>query len=662
MIRKLTMLLLSGAICLLGAIPVLAEIVMPSPAQYTTIGEYEEAIGKKITKFNEAPALKTKVATGELPSVKERLPKEPMVVMPVEEIGQYGGTWRRVWLGLADLGGVFKLMFEPIITFSTDGSEVLPNIAKSWEVSEGGKVYTFHLRKGIKWSDGVPFTADDILFVYEDVLLNKELNPVFPAWLTVGGKPAKLEKVDDYTIRFRFADSYGIFLLMFAYRSASSTSWYFYAPKHYLQQFHPRYTSMDKLKKMAEEAGFKSWEQLYQAKGGTAWFVTNPDCPTIQAWKVTVPPPAQRMVMERNPYYWKVDPEGNQLPYIDRIVNDMVEDAEMINMKCSTGVVDFQQRKLTMRNFSLFMEYREKGDYRVLKWIKTLGADPVIKLNLTCKDPVLRKLFEDDRFRKSLSLAINRDEINELCWLGQAEPRQASLSSGMPYYSEEWEKAYAEYDLKKANSLLDEIGLKWDKNHEYRLRPAGKTLAVTIEFTPAYPVWADTLGLVKDYWKEIGIEVALKPEERGLYMLRVQGNEHQIGIWIMDNQVPFLVGPRHLIPVETADTHGLLCIEYARWYVTGGKAGEKPVGDVARLQELYDKIKLTVHEEKRRSLVEEIIQLHIKNIWMIGTVGEMPTPVVVKNNFRNVPETLLLENILGYVRTSNPYQFFIRQK
>lgn len=327
-------------------------------------------------------------------------------------------------------------------------------------------------------------------------------------------------------------------------------------------------------------------------------------------------------------------------------------------MKVSTGVLDFQQRKLRMQNYTLFMEYKEKGDYRVLLWKAANGSDPLIMPNQTCKDPVLRKLFQDNRFRKALSLAINREEINELLWLGQAEPRQASLVSGAPYYSEEWERAYAEHDLKKANSFLDEMGLEWDENQEYRLRPDGKMLAVVIEFTPAYATWSDTLELVKDYWKEIGIKVALKPEERSLYETRSAANKHEIGIWFMGRQIPFLVAPRNLIPSTVGQ--GTWGGEYARWYATGGKAGEKPVGDIARLQELYDKIQLGTDEEERKGLVEEIIQLHIKNIWMIGTVGEMPYPVVVKNNLRNVPDELTLEDNLGYVRVANPYQFFFK--
>ena len=387
----------------------------------------------------------------------------------------------------------------------------------------------------------------------------------------------------------------------------------------------------------------------------SGWWDTNPDRPTLWAWKLKVPGTATRMVHVRNPYYWKVDPEGNQLPYIDRITHDLVENPDMINFKAMTGEIDMQMRHILFANYTLLMENQEKGDYRVLKWRNAIGADPLIMPNQTCKDLVLRKLFENDKFRKALSLAINREEINELCYLGTAEPRQASIISGAPYYSEEWEKAYAEYDPKKANALLDEIGLKWDKDHKYRLRPDGKVLALTIEFTAAFGPWADALELIKGYWEAIGIKVAIKSLERSLRATRVASNEHQIAIWYMDRCSRWLASPTHILFGDWAS-------DYAEWYSTGGKAGEKPTGDIARLYDLWDRIKTAIDKKERDRLAEEIIKLHTKNIWMIGTVGETIQPVVVKNNFRNVPKELIRDDILRSPGNAEPIQFFIKQK
>jgi len=654
MMKKIMVMILVGAICLIGATTALAQKeYVPGAKIYSTLAEYEKFTGKKIEKFHEAPMLRVKVAAGELPPVEERLPEEPMVIEPYEEIGQYGGTWHRAWLGLADMWGPAKLMEVRMIQWNWNASQLLPDVAKAWEVSKDGRSFTFYLRKGIKWSDGEPFTADDILFWWEDVLLNKELTPAGPSdWFIVGGEPAKLRKIDDYTVRFSFKEPYGVFLLCCPDRLRAFVN----APKHYGKQFHPRYTPADKLEKMTKEAGFDHWWQLFLAKMGEGWWDTNPDHPTLWAWKLKVPGTATRMIHERNPYYWKVDPQGNQLPYIDRITHDLVENPDMINFKAMTGEIDMQMRHIQFANYTLLMENRKKGNYRVLKWRDATGANPVILLNQTCKDPVLRKLFQNDKFRKALSLAINRDEINEFCYLGTAKPRQASIIPGSFCYSKEWEKAYAEYNPEKANALLDEIGLKWDKDHKYRLRPDGKPLALTIEFTPVFGPWPDACELIKGYWEAIGVKTVLKSEERSLYHTRVDANEHQVAIWTMDRASIWLSDPVWLLWA------GEWASEYARWYSSGGKVGEKPVGDIAKLYKLWDKLKVTTDEKERERLGKEIVNLHIKNIWMIGTVGETIQPVVVKNYFRNVPEELIYSNPLMTPGNAQTSQFFIEVK
>jgi len=623
--RALTTTLLSVAMCLVGIASVLAQEAL-LPTQCATMEEYEKTTGKKIVKFSEAPVLRIKVAAGELPPVEERLPEEPAVVLPVEEIGQYGGTWHRVWGGEADAWNAYRIIWQHIVKWNRDAGKVVPNVFKSWEISKDGKVYTFHLRKGLKWSDGVLFTADDVMFWYEDVLLNKELTPVFPSWLTVDGEPVKVEKVDDYTVRFKFAKPYGLFLFQIDYGDRGDT----FIPKHYMKKFHPRYTPMDKLKKMAKEEGFEHWYQLFGQKRGN-WYIHNPEHPTIFAWKVTVPSPATRVVFERNPYFWKVDPEGNQLPYIDRIVFDLAESAEMINFKAMTGEIDMQGRGLDITNYTLFMKNREKGDYRVIMVPdKGIGAKTMICLNQNCKDPVLRKIIQDDRFRFALSLAINREEINELIYSGLGKPRQASFVKGTPYYSEEWEKAYAEYDPERANAFLDEMGLRWDKDHEYRLRPDGKTLSLTVELTEG---WADALSLIKEYWEAVGVKTNLKVEDRSLLFTRTPASEHEVCVWSMASNL-LSTASGCILPLYANVVHW--APEYGRWHATEGKAGQKPTGDIAKAIELWDKLVVTVDEEERDRLAREIVRLEAKHIWMIGDAAEIPYVIIAKNNFRNL--------------------------
>ncbi|MBA7500195.1 MAG: ABC transporter substrate-binding protein [Clostridia bacterium] len=626
MLRKLVVVLLTGVICLIGVTSALAVT------------------------YNEAPMLRTMVAAGELPPVEERLPEEPLVIPTVERIGQYGGTWNRCWGGPDDNMAMWYICQEPLIRFNYNGSKILPNIAKSWEASEDGKVFVFHLRKGIKWSDGTLFTAGDILYLYEDVLLNEELTPVFPGWLTVGEEPVKLERIDDYTVKFSFEAPYGLFLSMLAYQGGL-----FYQPKHYMKQFHPRYTPMDKLEEMAKKAEFMSWNKLYLSKSGWAGLVGNPEYPTILAWKVTVPSPALRVVMERNPYCWKVDPEGNQLPYIDRIALDLVQTSEMAVLKAVTGELDMQWTAAATEDFPILMANREKGNYRVFKWPLTDGWRVGFMLNQNCKDPILRKLFGNDRFRKALSLSINRAEINESVYLGLGKPQQASFMEGTPYFSEKWEKAYAEYDPKRADTLLDEIGLNERSAEGFRLLSDGTPINLIVDVQPV-PDWYKVCELVKDYWGAIGIQMTINHVSHQLITTRNFANLQQVRVFS-----GFPIFPTCCDEPLPASPWCYWAPEYGRWYETKGEAGEKPTGDIAKLQELWTEIKITPDERKRAQLIDEFIELHIKNIWIIGTVGKIPIPVVVKNNFRNVPEQRLIDDTLRTPKNANVEQFFIEQ-
>jgi len=613
------------------------------------LSDYERLTGKKITKFNEAPQLADLVKQGKLPPVEERLPKEPVVIEPWEEIGQYGGTWRRAWLGLSDGAGPFKIAYEHLVRWNADGSDVVPNIVKSFEVSKDGRTFTFHLREGLKWSDGTPFTTDDVRFWFEDIILNKELTPTFPSWLTVEGKPCTFKVKDKYTFTVSFSKPNAIFPMQLAYFGG------FVAPSHYLKQFHPKYTDPKKLEEMAKEAKFQFWYQLFGFKNN---WLQNPELPSLWAWKLGSAPTATLMVLERNPYYWKIDPAGNQLPYIDRITHELVQDAEIINMKAVAGEIDMQMRHIKLQNYTLLMENRDKGNYRVLRWTTASGSDYMLMPNQNLKDPVLKKLFQDRRFRFALSLAINRQEINQLVFLGMGKPRQASLISASPYYDPLWEKAYAEYNPKKANQLLDEIGLSKRDKDGYRLRPDGKTLALTIEFAIS-PVASDAAELVKKYWEAIGIKVDIKQHERSLMYTKTLAGDFEVTTWGMDRAFQPLADPLYLVPYrQEIGTWGPL---YALWYMTGGKGGEEPPGVVRQLQKIWDVIKVTTKPEERKRLVAQLTKIHRENIWMIGTVGESPALVVVKNNFRNVPEKLVSDDILRSPGNAYPQVFFFKK-
>jgi peptide/nickel transport system substrate-binding protein len=300
---------------LVSIIPISFAQKMPSPSQYNSPLEYQRATGKRITKFNEAPMLAELVKAGKLPPVEKRLPSEPLVIVPVEEVGQYGGTARVFSNSITGYGeGECLIGFEGIVKLGPDGTSVVPNIAKSWKFTNGGKTLTLYLRKGIKWSDGVPFTADDILFWWEDVILNDDLTPVKPKTWSPGGKLMRVEKVDDYTVSLHFAIPYPFAILYLAHAWGAQGS--FYYPKHYSKNFHPKYVPLDELNKKAKAEGFDNWWQLfgkYNSFFGGGGANVEPGTPTLQAFMVAKKG-TDVIISERNPYYWKVDIAGNQLP------------------------------------------------------------------------------------------------------------------------------------------------------------------------------------------------------------------------------------------------------------------------------------------------------------------------------------------------------------
>lgn len=617
------------------------------------LGDYQKVSGKKILKFDEAPELSILVKQGKIPSVKDRLPEEPVVVVPWEESGQYGGTWKRAWTGLSDSANPNKISaYVRLVRFNYNGTKLEPDLAKRWIMSKDGKSFTFYLRKGLKWSDGKPFTTDDIMFWYKSILLNKEVTPVIPEWLTVDGTPPIIEKIDTYTFKISFNKPYPLFPMRHAYYGD------FIAPKHYLSQFHPDYVSPDRLIAMAKEKGFQNWYQLF---GFVNNWLQNSELPVLYPWRATNSPSSPIFILERNPYYYKIDPNGKQLPYIDRVTFALVENTEMVVMKCISGEIDMQGRHLSPLNYPLLQESRVKGDYRVLKWTTGVGADPVLHINQNVKDPVLRSLFRDKRFRIALSLAINRDEINQICYYGLGRPRQASVISQSPYFRPQDEKPYAEYDPSKANKLLDELGLNKRDKDGFRLRPDGKTLTLTIEYCifPAATT-SDVLELIVKYWQSVGIKTALKYEERSLYTTRTQAGEHEIAVWNLDRCSQIIVDPRHFVPYALVAARW--CPMYSVWYTSGGKSGEEPPKEVKQIIEIWEQVKSETNRDRRDKLFRRIFDIHREQLYMIGTVGELPQPFVVKNNFRNVPDGLVWDDLLQSPANAYPEQFFIKQK
>ncbi len=657
MIRKsLTVVLLSGLICLLGLSSVLAQ-------ESWNLSEYEKATGKTIESFSEAPMLRTLVAAGELPPVGERLPEEPLVVEPVEEIGQYGGTLNT--FTISDTGwddaNVIR-GFGTSFRMSPDLTGLVPNVAKDLQLSEDGKTLTMYLRKGMKWSDGAPLTADDVMFWWEDIVLNEELTPTIYLAFTPGGELWEVEKIDDYTIRFRFAVAQPFVMIdQFAHFGGGEGGKYY--PKHYMKKYHATYTSMEELQPRIDEGGFQSWTELFAQKTRlTGWgsYWINTETPTLRPWLLKEKG-IDWWLLERNPYYFAVDTAGNQLPYIDQIFNTNVGNAEVYNAKIISGEADFAAMNGSFDNYTLYVESAEEADYRILNWNSGLGAEVTYMPNQTLiGDPVLRKIIQDVRFRRALSLAINREDINESLYHGLAIPRQYTVVPDSRYYEEEFGTAYAQYDPEEGNRLLDEMGLDERDKEGYRLRPDGKRLSLLIEYDEGQTPRGPVSELVKEYWEALGIDVALKLEDKRLRQQRFLSSEIEINVWHGDGMtdVYFPRSAGWIIPDYINSGPFTL---WGKWYFTGGEEGEEPPEECKENLKRWETIKTITDEEEIIRLAKEILRSQAENLWVIGTVGGAPVPVIVKNNLRNIPEESIWAWDNLFINPARPAQFFFKE-
>lgn len=625
--------------------------------------------------FKEAPALAAQVKAGKLPAVDKRLPEpsQLFVVKPLREVGKYGGNWRRAFTGPADHENGNRInSADKILTFEYTGTKIMPSLARDWKVSDDGKTTTIYLRKGAKWSDGKPFTANDFVFWYEDIYLNKNIVPTPFFEFQIDGKDGKMRKVDDYTVAFEFPEPYAFFVYQLAGSTAIgaglATRGAFqnwggaYAPAHYLKQFLPKYSSDDAVNQKAKELGFDNWVSLLRNR--YSWAL-NPDLPVMTPWKTVSPINSPTWSMERNPYFWAVDTAGNQLPYIDRITMTLAENAEVANLRAIAGEYDIQERHMHLSKLPVFLENAKKGNYTVRLDPGQNGADVALHIGNSYEgDPEMMKLLRNRDFRRALALGIDRDQLNEAFWLGvgtagNIAPAPDTLYSPGP----EWNKKWGVLDLKQSNELLDKLGYTKKDSEGYRLRADGKgrlrveMVTVGGQFVPFTPVGE----MIKQQWRKIGVDVDIKELERNLAFTRDSNNENQIITWANDGSEMLFLFPRHAIPVDAAESH--MGMAYARWYASKGASGKKP--DDPELLRAFDLFRASfgAKEEDRVSNAKEIWKILVDNVYSIGTVGQSPAFMgvrIVKNNMGNIPDRQVNAQHVRTPYSSQPITFYFK--
>jgi peptide/nickel transport system substrate-binding protein len=624
-------------------------------------------------KFQEAPELAALVKAGKLPPVEQRIPQEPMVLKPLRSVGKYGGTWRRGFLGPGDSeNGNRVRASDKLLFWDVTGTKITPNVAKGYEISEDGRRTTLYLRKGMKWSDGAPFSADDFMFWYEDMYQNKDLIKSPAPEFFSNGKPGRMRKVDDTTVVFEFDDPHFLFPSQLAGDTqvgggqsrlqSEERELGLYAPAHYLKQFLPKYSSADALNQKAKATGFETWAQVFKIKSD--WRL-NPDVPTLSAWRMVQPINSQTWLLERNPYFWTVDTAGNQLPYIDKVQLTLAENPEVINLRAIAGEYDYMERFIDLAKLPVFLENAARGKYKVHLDPGFNGSDSELKFNFAYRlDPEIQKWFANVEFRRALALGIDREQINEAFFLGlgvTGTPIPADIIAQSP--GKEWRQKWATLDVAKANAMLDAIGLKKRDAEGFRVRTDnGERLRLQIDVAQTLsPTWPQQAEMIIQQWKAIGIFADMRLFERSLFYTRVRNDQNQIVLWSNNGSESMFLYALPVLPVDPQSSFGGAA--YAQWFASNGAIGIKPTD--AGLLKGFEMFRAAASqpEEKRTQIAQELWKLLVDEVWSIGLVGQSPAYMgtrVVNERLENVPARTCVSQHCRTPWSGHPEQWYYR--
>jgi len=590
----------------------------------------------------QAPALAAMVEAGTLPPLEERLPASPEVITPLESVGTYGGTIRRFLSGSNDHNSFLRFVGPQGLTrWKADFSEVIPNVAESWTTNEDSSEFTFKLREGMRWSDGAPFTADDIMFFVDDLLNNKEFYPTAPARFVVAGETMQAEKIDDLTVKFIFAAPYGTFLTELATPLAQEPVLW---AKHYCQQFHPAYNA-DVQSLVDASAAVEDWPSLFRLNCGEVeapnrW--SNAERPTLDPWVVTgdgYTAGSTLITMERNPYFWQVDTEGNQLPYVDTLQWGVSQDSQAILLEAIAGNVDMQARRIALlANQPVLFENAEKGGYKLFQRTAADSNDMAIHFNHTHQDPEMRAFLTNKDVRIALSLGIDRDEIIDIVYQGVGEPWQIGPLPQHVLYNEQLGRQHTEYDPDRANELLDAAGYARGDDGN-RVFPSGEPIVFNVNYPGVEtPQHGDTLEIIKDHWADLGIGLNATSVERSIYYARGEANEHDFMVWGAPGGLDPTLSPRDVLAVHPQASW--FAIPWTRWYLSGGTEGMEPSESMKTRLALYDQFKAEADQAKALDLFREIHQMAADEFEIIGITFRPSTYGVYNAKLRNVPEAL----------------------
>ena len=590
--------------------------------------------------FSEAPMLTVLVNAGKLPPVEQRIPAKPLVIQPADQIGPYGGIWNLAHGGAGDRAVPSRNWQDRSLAWATDYSSVVPKIFDEWGANGDYTVWEFHIREGIRWSDGDPMTTADYMFWYEHIAGNTEVVKSLPFWMNWGGEVAKFEAVDDYNLRVTFAESFPIFAEFIASSTVGGPTpngrkgLGMYAPSHYLEQFHADFVGVDPANKLAEDAGFEGWAKYILNRNDAP---LNPDLPVMTPWLNITTIADSQWILERNPYYFVTDNEGNQLPYMDRVVLTMTEDNNVLNLNAIAGQYDLQYRHTKFANYPVFQENASKGNYRIQLFRAPGRHQTTIYFNMDwAGDPEIAAFTVDSvDFRKALSMAIDREQINEVYYLGVGQEGSYCAQGSTVWYDDsKWDDEFGVLRVDEANKVLDGLGLSEKDSSGYRLLPSGERLTLELVAPTNYHIDHSEFGeMISQMWKEnIGIDLQVQPVSKSLLGEIEAGNEHMGEINVTGPFFPVLES--RLLP---STRWGPLAKQWADDPTASEYGG--PEWIVGMVDDYY--AALAKGPAERVDDVQSGVNALCDNVPYIGTVtGAAERVGIVKNYVRNLPYPL----------------------
>ncbi len=581
----------------------------------------------------ETPSLQARVESGELPPVHERLPRDYQVVelRPDQRPGVHGGELRVLMGKQKDIRQIVIYGYARLVGYTPD-LRLAADLLESYEVIDN-RIFTLRLRRGHRWSDGHPFTSEDFRYYWEDVANNPELSRGgLPPELVVEGEGPRVEFPDLYTVRYSWSRSNPYFLPALA----GARPLYIYKPAHYLRQYHVRYQDARKLEKMVNGMKKRNWMGVHVSHD-RPYKATNPDLPTLQPWMNTTYPPSERFIFRRNPYYHRVDRNGRQLPYLDAILVNIAS-SKLVPAKTGANEADLQARYLRMDNYTFLKTAARRNPFDVRLWQTAKGAAMALYPNLNTNDPVFRELLRDLRFRRALSLAIHRREINQVVYFGLVSESNNTVLPDSPLYRPDYRSAWAEFDLERANALLDQLGLSKRDSRGVRLLPDGRPLEILVQTAGESTEQTDVLELIHDSWLRAGIKLYSVPSTREVFRNRIFSGDAIMSIWSgLENGIPTADNnPADLAP---SSKYQYQWSQWGAYYESRGHSGEPAeLAAAQRLVELKEQWRVATDHDEREAIWHEMLEINRDQVFTIGIVNQVPHPVVVNNHLQNVPE------------------------